>query len=360
MEEIITNFKDFVIQIATPYSTGTGFYLSEHHIIVTNEHVIRDNKEVIIDGALIEKQIVEVCYIDPKFDLAFLKAPEELKNIINDLSDDEELKEGHYVIAIGHPYGLKYTVTKGIISNLLHEQGGIKYIQHDAALNPGNSGGPLVNMEGKIIGINTFIIKNGNNIGFSLPVNYLRDTIEAFKAGNGNNGVRCNSCLNIVFDHTVDHGYCPHCGSKITMINEIAPYEPMGVSRIIESMLEELGFAVDLSRRGPKNWEIVHGSAKINIAYNAKNGLIICDAYLCELPGDGIKEIYNYLLRQNYKLKGFSFSIKDQDIIISLLIFDQYLNKTTGVKLFNELFHQADHFDDILVDEFGARWKEQN
>ena len=81
---------------------------------------------------------------------------------------------------------------------------------------------------------------------------------------------------------------------------------------------------------------------------------------MCELPGEGIKEIYNYLLRQNYKLKGFSFSIKDQDIIISLLIFDQYLNKTTGVKLFNELFHQADHFDDILVDQFGARWKEQN
>jgi serine protease Do len=359
MEKIIDRFKDIVIQIATPYSTGTGFYISDYNVIITNEHVVRDNQKVIVDGDLISKQIVEVLYVDPKFDLAFIQAPEGLQDLEIQIDHNQQLNEGNYVIAIGHPYGLKYTVTKGIISNLVHEQSGIHYIQHDAALNPGNSGGPLVNLNGKIIGVNTFIIRDGNNIGFSLPVKYLEETLKAFYSNTENRGVRCDSCLNIVFENTVDQGYCPHCGSKITMISELEPYEPIGVSKIIEEMLIHLDFDVELSRRGPKNWEILHGSAKINISYNSKIGLIICDAYLCELPGSGIKAIYKYLLRQNHQLDGFCFSVKDQDIIISLLIYDQYLNKSTGVKLFKRLFHKADFFDNILVEEFGAKWKEQ-
>jgi serine protease Do len=144
------------------------------------------------------------------------------------------------------------------------------------------------------------------------------------------------------------------------MISDIEAYEPIGISRIIESMLTSLGFEVELSRRGPKNWQITHGSAHINISYNAMNGLNICDAYLCELPLQGISEIYNYLLRQNNEIEGFCFSIKDQDIILSLLIYDQYLNQETGVKLFKELFDKADYYDNILVENYGAVWKKQN
>lgn len=360
MEEVVDIFKEIVIQIATPYSTGTGFYVSDYNLIVTNEHVVRDNSSLTIDGKGFERQIADVLYVDPKFDIAFIAAPKSLAKLHVSLEKEDQLAEGNQVIAIGHPFGLKYTATTGIISNLLHEQFGITYIQHDAAINPGNSGGPLVNLEGKIIGINTFIIKDGNNIGFSLPVNYLIDTLVAFKKGQNQPGVRCNSCLNIVFEKTVDHGYCPHCGAKIIMISDIEPYEPIGISRIIESMLAALHFNVELSRRGPNNWQITHGSAVVNISYNAKNGLNICDAYLCELPSQGIDEIYSYLLRQNNELEGFCFSIKDQDIILSLLIYDQYLNQETGVKLFEELFTKADYYDNILVESYGAVWKKQN
>ncbi len=360
MEQIVDLFKDVVIQIATPYSTGTGFYISDFDVIVSNEHVVRDNKEVALDGRMFEKQIRRVIYVDPKFDIAFIEAPKELASLHVPLEKMEGLSEGNQVIAIGHPFGLKYTVTKGIISNLVHEHLGTTYIQHDAAINPGNSGGPLLNLDGQIIGINTFIIRDGNNIGFSLPVRYLIDTLNAFAKGQNQPGVRCNSCLNIVFEGHVHEGYCPHCGSKITMIKNIESYEAIGISKMIEEMLSELEFDVALSRRGPKNWEITHGSAKINIAYNAKNGLNICDAFLCELPSEGINEIYIYLLRQNYLLEGFSFSIKDQDIILSLLIFDQYLNQETGIKLFRELFEKADYYDNILVENYGAVWKKQN
>ena len=168
MKEVIDLYRNVVIQIATPYSTGTGFYLRDYNIVVTNEHVVRGNSKVVIDGDALNKRLAKVVYTDPKYDLAFLEIPDE-ENIPNvKLAAGKPLREGDQIIAIGHPFGLKYTATQGIVSNMVHEQNDINYIQHDAALNPGNSGGPLVDSDGDVVGVNTFIIRDGNNIGFFL------------------------------------------------------------------------------------------------------------------------------------------------------------------------------------------------
>ncbi len=360
MRDIIDFFRDVVIQIATPYSTGgTGFYLKAFDLIVTNEHVVRGNRNVVIDGEKIRKQLVKVLYTDEKYDLAFLEAPKDADLPEVELGDEEKIVEGLPIIAIGHPFNLKYTTTQGIISSTLHEKDDVPYLQHDAALNPGNSGGPLISKNGKVVGVNTFIIKNGDNIGFSLPVKYLKKTIEEFAASEGVVGSRCPSCSNIVFENTVDNDYCPYCGTTIELPSRIEIYEPIGVAYTIEQMLKELGHNVELARSGPNVWEIQKGSARIHISYYERNGLITGDAYLCLLSKNNIKPLYEYLLRQNYEMNGLTFSIKGQDIILSLLIFDRYLNVETGMELLNRLFEQADHYDNILVEEYGASWKYQ-
>lgn len=356
-KSIIEQYKNTVIQIATPYSTGTGFYLSSYDLIITNEHVIRDNMEVVIDGEGIDKQLVKVIYIDQKYDLAFLAVPSQHTMPTLKLREEESpIKEGEEIIAVGHPFGLKYTVTKGIISSTVHEVSGVNYLQHDAALNPGNSGGPLISKEGRIIGVNTFVVKNGSNIGFSLPVNYLKDAIVNFKNGNGEKGVRCNACEHLVFENTINDKYCPKCGTKIKMISGIEKYQPEGINRSIEELLIDMGYDIDLSRMGPSNWTVKKGSAKINIAYHEKSGLITGDAYLATLPEGDISKLYTYILKQNYDLEGLTFSVKGQDIILSLLIFDQYMEREVTRKLFDHLTSTADHYDDILVDDFGAEW----
>ncbi|MDX1408038.1 MAG: trypsin-like peptidase domain-containing protein, partial [Saprospiraceae bacterium] len=151
---IIEQFKGAVIQIATPYSTGTGFYLETQDLIVTNEHVVRGNTRVVVDGSTFDKQLVTVRYVDPRYDLAFLETPGVHKMPRIELASEPELTEGERVLAVGHPFGLKYTATQGIISNMAHQQNQINYIQHDAALNPGNSGGPLIDEHGQVIGVN--------------------------------------------------------------------------------------------------------------------------------------------------------------------------------------------------------------
>ncbi|RLD21973.1 MAG: serine protease [Bacteroidetes bacterium] len=356
-KEIIEHFRDVVVQIATPYATGTGFFLKSQNLIITNEHVVRGNRRVIVDGEKFDKQIVRVLYTDPRLDMAFLEAPAENEMPPVYLGAGEELSEGEIVIAVGHPFGLKYTATQGIISNALHKQNEIEYIQHDAALNPGNSGGPLIDSHGHVIGINTFIIRDGNNIGFSLPDEYLAIALSEYLKHEGKTAVMCHSCSNIVLDDDDFDDYCPHCGTKVQLPSRAAEYEPAGVKRTIESLLEGLGYNVEISRKGPSSWEITKGSAKINVTYHEKTGLIMGDAYLATLPRKDIKPIYEYLLRQNFSVEGLTFSIKGHDIILSLLIYDRYLNLETGKILFNHLFGKADDYDNILVEQYGASWK---
>ena len=179
-QQIIELYRPAIIQIATQASTGTGFYIKEFDLIVTNEHVIGKNAELTIQGRLFEKRMARVWYTDKKHDLAFLEPPKEIQLPLVKLGDYHGMKDGDVVVAIGHPFGLNYTATQGVISKVDRIRDGIKYIQIDAAINPGNSGGPLVNKEGEIIGINSFIIRGGDNLGFALPVNYLREALELY------------------------------------------------------------------------------------------------------------------------------------------------------------------------------------
>ncbi|MEM9823957.1 MAG: trypsin-like peptidase domain-containing protein, partial [Bacteroidota bacterium] len=273
MEKVIEQYKEIIVQIATPYSTGTGFYCHDHQLIITNEHVVRDNRRVIIDGVFFEKQLSRVLYIDQKYDLAFLEVPKGAKAHAVTLHAQNDLREGQKVIAIGHPFSMNFAATQGIISSKNQPQDDVAYIHHDAALNPGNSGGPLINEKGEVIGVNTFIIQGGNNIGFSLPTHYLLKSILEFKAGQGQIAARCSACTNVVFANRMQGKYCTYCGARLSLPSTIEIFEPFGVAKTIEEMLKTSGHQVELSRRGPNNWEIEEGSAHINISYHEQSGL---------------------------------------------------------------------------------------
>lgn len=360
MKNIIDLYRDIVVQIATPYSTGTGFYLKSHNLIVSNAHTVRDNREVVIEGKSFHKQLTRVLFVDEKYDLAFMQAPQGIDLPEAPLGRDEDVAPGDAVVAVGHPLGLKYSATSGIVSNVAHFKDEIRYFQHDAALNPGNSGGPLVDRQGRIIGVNTFIIRDGNSMGFCLPVNYLRKSLEEYPNLSGLSGTRCAACSNLVLEDAGHDGYCPHCGARVVLPGSIEEYQPVGVAQTLEAMLDSMGYTVKLARCGLSNWEVQKGSAKVTISYHEQTGLIICEAYLCLLPKENIKPLYEFLLRKNYELEGFGFSLKDQDIVMSLIIYDRYLNVETGAYLFNKLLENADHYDNILVEQYQAIWKEDN
>ncbi len=357
-QEVIERFHPAIIQIATQTGTGTGFYLREFDLIVTNDHVVKDTPEVTIAGKTFEKALSRVWYTDRKHDLAFLQPPAGVELPALPLGHYETLKDGDEVIAIGHPFGLNYTATQGVISKVDRIREGLKFIQIDAAINPGNSGGPLVNEKGEVIGVNSFIIRGGDNLGFALPVYYLQTALQLYAPHKGTPSTRCPSCDTLVLPDTIDSAkYCPACGTEVKLPEmPEKEVEPVGVAKTIENILKELGKDVKLARSGANRWEVKEGSAKIKISYNPENFFIAGDAYLCQLPPDGtrIKPLYQFLLQENYRVNGLVLSCASQNVILSCIIYDLDISKELGAGMFNTLFKNADHYDDLLKTEYGC------
>jgi len=170
---------------------GSGFIVSSDGLIVTNKHVVADMtlkyKVVIGKDEVVD---VENIYRDPLNDLAILRVKKTGLNAV-DLGDSDKLKVGQSVIAIGTALGeFRSTVTTGVVSGLGR---GIvagsaentekldNVIQTDAAINPGNSGGPLFNSGGQVIGVNVAVSASGQNIGFALPINLAKESVEYFR-----------------------------------------------------------------------------------------------------------------------------------------------------------------------------------
>jgi serine protease Do len=358
IQGIIEKYQHVIIQIATQGGTGTGFYLKEFDLIVTNNHVVADNPEVSIAGKDFEKTLSKVWYTDSKHDLAFLQPPAGVELAEVKLGNYELLKDGDPIIAIGHPYGLNYTATQGVISKVNRIREGLKFIQIDAAINPGNSGGPLVNVSGEVIGVNSFIIRGGDNLGFALPASYLLAALNLYMPNRGTVSVRCPSCDFLVLPSNIDSGkYCPSCGTEVKLPEmPEKEVEAVGVAKTVEDILRDLGKDIKLARNGPNNWEVKEGSAKIRISYNTENYFIAADAFLCLLPKDTarIKPLYQFLLEENYRLNGLVLSCYQQNIVLSNIVYDLDLNKSNGTESFRHLFKKADEYDNFLKEEYGC------
>ncbi len=359
IQETIEHYQNAVVQIATKTGTGTGFYLPAYDLIVTNNHVIRDMRQATIKGRNFGKQLSAVVFTDERYDLAFLLPPKNVSNFPDlRLGDYKAVKAGDEVIAIGHPYRLNYTATQGVVSRVDRVQQGIHYIQIDAAINPGNSGGPLVNIVGEVVGVNTFIIKGGDNLGFALPVSYLKEALEQYVQVRGQIVIRCPSCSTLVTEESLENGrYCPNCGTKIEFPKqEEVDVSPLtGIAKTVEDILTSLGHNVILARSGQNHWEVEAGTAKIKISYNPDNYFIISDAFLCRLPKQGISEIYQYLLAENYAMQGKLFSIQGENIVLSSMLYDLELSVESGESMFRDLFDRADYYDTLLIEQFGCQ-----
>jgi len=181
-------FEDMFKEFGTPQerkssALGSGFIIDEKGIVITNNHVIQDAEDIIVRVNGNEEFKAKIIGADPLSDIAVLQLETDKKFIPVAFGDSDKARIGDWVIAIGNPFGLGGTVTSGIISARNRSIGLSRYedyIQTDASINSGNSGGPLFDMNGDVIGINTAILGRSGSIGigFSIPSNSAKIVID--------------------------------------------------------------------------------------------------------------------------------------------------------------------------------------
>ncbi|MBM6596067.1 DegQ family serine endoprotease [Microvirga pudoricolor] len=171
-------------------SLGSGVIVDSSGLVVTNNHVIENMTDVKVALADRREFEADIVLRDARTDLAVLKLKDPSNLQILPLGDSEALQVGDLVLAVGNPFGVGQTVTQGIVSALARSQVGVSdyqsFIQTDAAINPGNSGGALIDMNGRLVGINTAIYSRSGGsigIGFAIPSSMVRAVIDSARGG---------------------------------------------------------------------------------------------------------------------------------------------------------------------------------
>jgi len=242
----------------TRQSLGSGFVLDADGIIITNNHVIADADEIIVNFSDGSKLTAELVGTDPKTDIAVLRVKPVLPLTAVSFGDSDKARIGDWVMAIGNPFGLGGTVTLGIVSAVGRDISSGPYdnfIQTDASINRGNSGGPLFNMQGEVVGINTAIISPSGGsigIGFSIPASLATGVVDQLvEFGETRRGWLGVQIQTVTEEIAESLGLDKASGALVSGVVKDGPAEKSGV-KSGDVILEFDGKAVDAMRDLPR------------------------------------------------------------------------------------------------------------
>ena len=306
---------------------GSGFVIDKEGIIVTNNHVIEGADEITVILSDQKEFKAELLGRDPKADLAVLKIDPNSTNLTAvNWGNSDLMRVGDWTIAIGNPLGLGGTVTAGILSAISRDIGNgpyVKFLQTDASINRGNSGGPLFNVEGEVIGINSAIIsQTGGSIGlgFAIPSNSAKKIVQQLKDfGRTKRGWLGVQIQPVTVDIAESLGLTDQKGAFVSNVNPEGPSKKAGIEAgdvILKFNNIEILKMIDLPRVVAES--DVGSIARVDIW--RKNEILTVEVKLGELPEETFVE------RKENKTD------KNEDVeIISLGIFINETEKKRGV-----------------------------
>jgi len=345
------NTKNSIYKIITSKGTGTGFKIEGKDFVITNYHVVEGSKVVAVENHKQDKFKAQVVMVNPEVDLAFLQVKDlhDAKGEIK-LDKEVEIKNLHKVYINGFPFGLPFTVTEGVVSAPDQPMGKRKYVQTDAAVNSGNSGGPMLNTDGVLMGVTTSKFKDADNVGFGIKHTDLIKEVEDFTFEDGKYRLKCNSC-----DDFIDKSskFCESCGNNIDS-SVFDEFEKSYITKIIDEALESNGFDTVLCTTGEEYWSFHKGSALIRIFMGGEDYLFATSP-LNILPKKNIKDLLAYLV--SGKESPYILGINDNKVYVSYRVHlsDFYgEEKETVAKNFGLFAAKAEALSNFFHTEFGC------
>lgn len=314
MSQLPEKLAGSVFKVNTSTGTGSSFYLGNSDILVTNFHVVQGHRTVALEDQSHHRHLAKVVFVDPADDLAFLRPSSRLDVKTPVFDRFANVKNRERVWVLGYPFGMPYTETEGIVSSNKQLLRGQYFIQTDAAVNPGNSGGPMVNSNGELVGITTAKFVDADNMGFAIPADALSEDLETLNLNRQSKySVKCDSCKNLLYEKTE---YCNNCGNVIDSVafDQITPDQLVD---FIESALELMGINPVLTRCGEHYWEFYHGRTLVTIYFQGRDYLYAM-APINELPTSNLDTLLEYILK--VPLPTYKLGVLNNKIFISFRV----------------------------------------
>jgi serine protease Do len=353
MSDILHNLASAVFKVNTSAGSGSSFYLKDKNILVTNFHVIEGFKNVSVEDHQKNRYRADVIIADKNKDIAFLKIKGQLEAPQINYEAAGVIKNLDQVYVLGFPFGMPYTVTEGIVSSPNQMMDGRNYIQTDAAVNPGNSGGPVVDASGRLVGMTTAKFTEADNMGFAIPVTDLISEFNLLEQhAEGAYTVNCGSCNNLLFEETE---YCGNCGNQMD-VNLWAETPLTNIGIFVEDALQSAGIDPILARTGYEFWSFYQGSSLMRIFVYDKNYLFATSP-LNTLPTTNLDVLFKYLLSN--PIAPYKLGLNDNMVFISYRVHlsDIFSGERDRIKKELSLMpHKADDMDDFLVKEYGCQY----
>ena len=350
--------------------TGSGVIISEDGYIVTNNHVIKDASEIEITLNNKKSYKAKLIGTDSKMDIALLKIDADDKLPYTAFANSDLVKVGEWVLAVGNPYNLTSTVTAGIVSakaRNLDTSGIQSFIQTDAAVNPGNSGGALVNTRGELIGINTMISSmTGSYVGYSfaVPSNITRKIIEdLMEFGNVQRGILGVEGGELNSMNSKDYGLSLTQGFYINKVTKNSGAEKAGLTKgdvIVKLDEQNIGSFADLSgyintKRPNDKVQVTFirdGKTKIAPVVLSKNEFFNAEFKGIELENIEAADKKKFKIEYGVRIKGISSQNLKQyeDELIGNIILSIDNVKATDVETVSKLLSKKEENQTVRIE----------
>lgn len=350
------NIYKLVYKVTHAGGSGSCFYLKSHDLFVTNCHVVNGFHTVAIHDNDRNPYLAHVVLVNPSLDIALLAAEGDFSHLPDlSLAADDSLAIGGKVSVAGYPYGMPFTVTEGSVSSPKQLMEGKYYIQTDAAVNPGNSGGPIFNDRNEVVGVTVSKFANADNMGFGVRVEALRKLLKSVDGLDRTCfQVQCDSCDELISEN---EEFCPSCGEKLPE-GVFDEREPSPLSHFCEQAISEMGVNPVLARDGYDSWTFHKGSSEIRI-FVYDNTYLFAVSPINLLPKKDVEPVLDYMLGEDFA--PYKLGIEGRQIYIAYRIHLSDLTDESEDEIRRNLVNlaqKADDMDNMMVERFGCEFSE--
>lgn len=351
-----SNIHRLIYKVTHAGGSGSCFYLKSHDLFVTNYHVVEGFHAVAVHDNDRNPYLARVVLVNPALDIALLAVDGDFSSLPElSLAADDSLAIGGKIYVAGYPYGMPFTLTEGSVSSPRQLLDGKYYIQTDAAVNPGNSGGPMLNEKCEVVGVTVSKFTQADNMGFGIRVETLRKLLETVgELDRTVFQVQCGSCDELIAE---EEEFCPSCGDKLPE-GAFEEREKSPIGGFVESAIERMGINPVLARNGYDSWLFHKGSSEIRI-FVYENNFLFSTSPINLLPKKNVEPVLDYMLTEDFG--PYKLGIDDRQIYIAYRIHLADITPESEEEIRQNIVNlafRADEMDNMMVERFGCEFSE--